>query len=90
MEDDINLENAELFLDSNRGVYIPRDFAEVVRHELVENVTAEQWNVLQAGPDHECYWETWERVLDYAVLDDGNRKFTLYQDGELWLIPITD
>ena len=90
MCDDINLENAELFLDSNRGVYIPQNFAEQVRHELVENVTAEQWDILQAGPDHEWYWETWERVLDYAVLDDGNRKFTLYQDGDLWLIPITD
>ena len=90
MCDDINLENAELFLSDSRGVYIPRDFAESVRHELVENVTAEQWDVLQAGPDHEWYWDEWNSVLDNAVIDDGNRKFTLYQDGDLWLIPITD
>ena len=90
MCDDINLENAELFLDSNRGVYIPRDFAESVRHELVENVTAEQWDVLQAGPEHEWYWDCWNNVLNNAEIDDGNRKFTLYQDGDLWIIPITD
>ena len=86
-DDDINLENAELFLDSNRGVYIPRDFAECVRRELVENVSDEDWPILLSGPDHELYWETWADVLDYAILDDGNRRWTLYQDGDLWIVP---
>jgi hypothetical protein len=90
MNDEMDLSNAELFLDSNRGIYIPRDFAEQVRHELVENVTAEDWDILQAGPDHELYWDVWNDVEQKAVIDDGNRKFTLYQDGDLWLVPLDD
>jgi hypothetical protein len=90
MDDEMDLSNAELFLSDARGIYIPRDFAECVRHGLVGNVTAEDWDILQAGPEHELYWETWADMLDHAIIDDGNRKFMLYQDGDLWLIPLTD
>jgi hypothetical protein len=90
MDDEMDLSNAELFLDSNRGIYIPRDFAECVRHELVDNMSAEDWDILQAGPDHECYWETWADTLDHAIIDDGCRKYSLYQDGDLWLVPLDD
>jgi len=82
--------DAELFLSDARGQYIPRDFAESVRRELVSGVSEEDWNILLAGPDHEWYWEAWNSVEQSAVIDDGNRKFRLYQDGDLWLVPVTD
>ena len=82
-------ETSKLFLDGNRGIYIPRDFAECIKREHVENVSAEQWAILDAGPDHEFYWDAWTEVLDGAVLTDPVTavRYTLWQDGDLWIIP---
>lgn len=82
-------EGAELFLDSARGIYIPQNFAEIVKRKCVEGVSAEQWAILEEGPEHEWYWEAWDEVLNSAVLTnpDTGQRFTPYQDGDLWLIP---
>lgn len=79
-----------LWLSDARGVYIPRDFANSFedRANHVDGVTEEQWAILEQGPDAEWYWDTWSDVLDSAVVtDEGGAKFSLHQDGDLWLIP---
>lgn len=77
-----------LFLSDVRGVYIPRDFAESIRRECVEGVDAKTWETLEAGPDHEWYWEAFEDVMrDAIVTDDEGVRYTVYQDGDCWLIP---
>lgn len=83
-------ENAELYLDSNRGVYIPQNFVEITKPECINNLNDEDRTILLAGPDHEWYWETWEQVLNNCTVTnpDTKQKFTLYQDDDLWLIPI--
>ena len=83
--------DAVLFLTDARGVYIPRDFATSVVRECVTGVTDDQWKVLETGPDHEWYWETWDTVEQNAVIKDPVSKvnYTLYQDGDVWLIPQT-
>ena len=93
-------ESAELFLDGARGIYIPRDFALIVRRDHVEGVSEEDWAILKAGPPggvlneegyegYEDYWNVWEDVLNDAVLTgpDTGIQYYLYQDGDLWLIP---
>ena len=78
-------DNIELLLDSNRGIYIPRDF--------VEGFDLEEWHVnvdnayICKNPDHEFYWDSWAGILNnaYYIAEDG-RKFTLYQDGDLWAL----
>lgn len=81
-------ENAILYADSARGIYIPQFFAESVRRELVQNVTQEEWNILESGPDHEYYWDVWNDVSSSAILtDDFGDTWTLWQDGDLWLVP---
>ena len=89
MCDEINLENAMLFLDSNRGVYIPQNFAEIVKRDCVSGVTEDDWNVLAAGPDHESYWDVWNDVESNARVTDPDSGivYYLYQDGDLWLVP---
>jgi hypothetical protein len=80
-----------LWLNDARGIYLPRDFAMSFadRAKHVANVSDEDWAILDAGPDHEHYWEAWEAVVDGAeVTDDKGQKFTLYQEGDLWLIPV--
>ena len=78
------MENIQIFFDSNRGVYIPQNFAEEIKRESVEGVTAEDWESMEAGPDQGWYWETWERVLNNAIItDEKGIKWTLHHDGDL-------
>jgi hypothetical protein len=79
-----------LWLDDNRGIYIPRDFANsfVERDKHVQGVTLKQWDILEEGPGHEQYWDTWNEVLDNAIVtDDEGIKYSVYQDGICWLVP---
>lgn len=71
-----------LLIDSNRGVYVPQEFAERSRYD---NVTEEQLNTLRRGPDTEGYWDTWEYVLDNATwTSPSGNVYRLHQDGDLW------
>jgi hypothetical protein len=79
----------ELWLSDSRGIYIPRDFALSFndRAEAVRGVSAEDWAILEAGPDHAHYWDTWEEVLNDAIVTMDGTEYFLHQDGDLWLIP---
>jgi hypothetical protein len=80
-----------LWLSDARGIYIPRDFAKSFgdRDKHVSGVSAEEWAVLDAGPDHADYWDVWCEVEANAVItDDAGNKFTVHQDGDCWLVPI--
>jgi hypothetical protein len=72
-----------LFLDGNRGIYIPQNFAESIDIADWTGIDAGDLDVLKAGPDQESYWDAWQSVLDYAESKDGA---VLHQDGDLWLI----
>ena len=80
-----------LWLSDARGIYIPRDFAQsfAARDKDVSGVSAEDWAILEAGPDHEFYWDTWSDVCDKCkVRDDKNNvTYHVHQDGDCWLIP---
>lgn len=79
-----------LWLSDARGIYIPRDFANSFanRAKSVTGVSAEDWETLEAGPDHEWYWETWNDVKQNAVITDENGvRYTVHQDGDCWLVP---
>lgn len=79
-----------LWLSDARGRYIPRDFAASFedRNECVSGVSQEDWAVLDAGPDHEWYWEAWDAVCDNAIItDEHGVKYRIYQDGDCWLVP---
>jgi hypothetical protein len=82
-------EAAILFADSSRGVYIPQFFADSIRRECVTGVDSGDWAILETGPDHELYWDAWHDVESNAIVTDSNgQEFRLYQDGDLWLVPI--
>lgn len=80
-----NLKNAELLLDENRGIYIPQVFAKECH--FWECFDDEQKDILLSGPENELYWDVWTEVLDNAFLIHNGKKWTLYQDGDLWAIP---
>ncbi len=78
-----------LWLDDHRGIYIPRDFANSFsdRNASTKGVTDEDWAILEAGPDHEHYWDAWHDVYLNCVVISNGTTYILYQDGPLWLIP---
>lgn len=80
----------QLLFDGNRGIYIPKNFAEEMRRDCVTGVTDEDYAVLESGPDHEWYWDTWDDVLNNAVISEPStgKEFTLHQDGDVWLIEL--
>lgn len=90
-----------LYADSVRGVYIPQHFAESIKRDKVSGIDMQDLDYLARGPndiaineqddnpephDSEWYWEVWQDVLDNAVVDVDGKPYTLYQDGDLWLI----
>lgn len=79
-----------LWLDDHRGIYIPRDFANSFanRDRDVSGVSLDGWYVLEAGPDHENYWDYWDDILNDAIVtDEHGVRYRLHQDGALWLVP---
>lgn len=86
--DDIDLKHATLLVDGARGIYVPQYFAQTTPRDLLSGVSEEDWAILEAGPDHEWYWDTWDDVLGNASItgDDGT-VYYLHQDGDLWLVP---
>lgn len=88
---DLDQADPILFLSDARGVYIPRDFAHAMRDaEGITGISDTDWQTLEAGPDNELYWETWTHVMENCQIADKHGRceyFTLYQDGDLWLIP---
>ena len=82
-------DEAILLLSDARGVYIPRDFTQAVPFSQTQNITPDDYAILAIGPDHKEYWEAWMTILDNArVTDTDGNEYYLWQDGDLWAIPI--
>lgn len=76
------------FLDSARGQYIPRDFAQIINRSFVSGVSDSLLDSLakEDSNDGEFYWEDWITVLDNAKINFEDMQYTLHHDGDLWLI----
>lgn len=76
----------ELLLDGNRGIYIPKDFVTEMDLSQFSGISQEDIEICSA-PDHEWYWEAWDAILqDATYTDKDGYIWTLWQDGDLWLI----
>lgn len=83
----------ELFLDSNRGAYIPKNFAERINRDMIRcdtsrlNLSAMLDWLESADPyeDSEEYWLTWEDILTYCYIEYNGNIWRLWQDSDLWL-----
>lgn len=82
-------ETAILYASDRHGVYIPQIFAETIKRDCVSGVDPSDLDSLALGPDEcEYYWDIWNEVESNAVITDSNgNQFSLYQDGDLWLVP---
>lgn len=78
-------ETAKLLLNDAWGIYVPNECAQ--RFKL-ENILMEDLKILKSGPEAEYYWDAWEDVLDQAILKIDGQDHYLWQDGDLWAIPV--
>ena len=80
----------EILLNDTHGIYIPQLWAtDVTEADCAKlNVDWDDVQTVQAGPDHEWYWEAWASIEQSCEMtDDQGIKWTLYQNGDLWAIP---
>lgn len=76
-----------LLFGDNSGVYVPQRFAQEIARTSTTGVSEGDYAALEAGPDHEGYWDTWTHVLDHAKLTDADgTQYFLLQDGDCWAI----
>lgn len=87
--------DAILFLDGNRGVYIPQQFAQMIDRNCVHADTGDNRlemaldYLIKEGIDGEFYWDEWTYILDNALVTNPENgiMYRLHQDGDLWLLP---
>lgn len=79
----------QLLVDDNHGIYIPQIFAK--RLGDMEGTVVTDFGAVQyllEGPENDKYWDAWYDTLQSFVLTDHkDRRWTLHQDGDLWLVP---
>lgn len=77
-----------LFLDSARGQYIPRDFAQCIKREFISGISTETLDFLAQENSNESpdYWDVWFSVLDTCKVTYNGGEYMLHQDGDLWLL----
>jgi hypothetical protein len=82
------LDHVNIILSDARGVYIPRDFVDMLSdeekefQEKVNGFDSANWIHL-SSPDEEYYWEVWNELLNSFVSENGTR---IYQNGDLYEI----
>ena len=82
------LDHVNIILSDTRGVYIPRDFMQMLSNEEKEfqeknnGVDWEIWHDLE-DPENENYWEAWEELMGSYISEDGHR---IHQNGDLFEI----
>jgi hypothetical protein len=76
----------ELLLSDARGIYIPRDFVQCFDSKAW-HLKSEDIRALLKSPDSHYYWDVWDHVLSFAYfVDDKDRTWRLYQEGDLFAI----
>jgi hypothetical protein len=75
-----------LLYDGSSGIYIPKMFATLFSRSHVSGVSDEDYAILEAGPEHDLYWDAWADVLDRARLTINGKEYFMYQDGDCWAI----
>ena len=84
-------DDVTLYLSEDRGIYIPRDFAESINRECI--IDREKWEVeldflIKYDTKKDFYWETWQNILDHLKIKIGRRTYFFCQasPGDVWMI----
>jgi len=82
------LDHVNIILSDARGLYIPRDFMQMISEADMEfqerenEIDLDLWHELE-DPERENYWQAWAEVEDRYKSEDGYR---IHQNGDLYEI----
>ena len=82
------LDHVNIILSDARGIYIPRDFMQMISEADMEfqegenGIPLDLWHDLE-DPENENYWGAWQELMDCYKSEDGYR---IYQNGDLYEI----
>ena len=76
--------HAKLAVVDAYGIYCPVTFLE--RFPELEGIGAEDRSTIEKGPDEEWYWDAWGAVLNNGSVTLAGVNYSVYQDGDVWLI----
>ena len=66
-------------IDGHHGVYVPMEFAA----SFADDIDVDDREILLAGPDHEWYWETWDKVSQGMV---QGHHIHIGESGDVFLL----
>ena len=75
-----------LLVSDSHGVYVPQVFASNFDLSLWNGIRPEDIETIEAGPDHEWYWDAWNDILSSAEYVTEGNTYRLHQDGDLWAV----
>lgn len=86
------VEERELLVLSQHGVYIPQVFCQMVRDDLLDQGFQEHLKDIDEGPEAEWYWESWDAIVDsFRVPMVLPGEWRLWEeDGDLWAVKMED
>jgi hypothetical protein len=75
-------------IDGNKGIYIPKVFAQRWGNSCVKGINQEDIDTLCAGPDHHQYWDVWDECIDQIEFLFEGALHTLFERGDLFAVPV--
>lgn len=72
-----------IVVSDHHGIYCPQVFAERVERSMFPSILKDAWEILEAGPEHELYWDVWSNEFEGQKSIDGG---TIYHDGDVWIV----
>lgn len=55
-------------------------------HVTITGVSPADVEVILSGPENDEYWDVWDTVLNDFELKDSSGRWSLWQDGDLFLV----
>ncbi len=74
----------ECVVAGSNGNYVPQKFIEKADTE-VWGIKKENIKIIESGPEHKDYWDTWEEIVKKACWKVDGDEYVLYQDGDLFI-----
>jgi hypothetical protein len=75
-----------LAIDGSSGVYCPSRFC--TEYPKPDHLTQDDWDFVADSDNMEQdgYWDAWQDILDNATFEQDGHTWTVYQDGDVWLV----
>jgi hypothetical protein len=82
-----------LLVDESRGQYLPQSFYDNYRDALTESDRESLRAILKERdewvwePRSDTFWQSWDTIIDNAVITLNGKEYKLYHDNDLWAYP---